>query len=172
MELPEGPWVDKKSTFYQILQHPVIKAVEAKMLGLDFYKNIYIFTKYFIPEKISHFYSLRAEIFKGDKQHKREEKGKLFFIFCLLKVGQGSELRRFVPYKVFLLTLSLRIWQCMDGHPVCDTCRRRPQVTACPVCRQDSRIWSQHQFFMNSLYLFQDCRFWSQYYDFCWMGCE
>jgi len=31
----------------------------------------------------------------------------------------------------------IKIWQCMDGHPVCDTCRRRPQVTACPVCRQD-----------------------------------
>jgi len=30
-----------------------------------------------------------------------------------------------------------KIWQCMDGHPICDTCRRRPQVTSCPVCRQE-----------------------------------
>ncbi|XP_023345234.1 uncharacterized protein LOC111714374 isoform X2 [Eurytemora carolleeae] len=31
----------------------------------------------------------------------------------------------------------VKIWQCVDGHPICDICRRMPQVTQCPVCRQD-----------------------------------
>jgi len=30
----------------------------------------------------------------------------------------------------------MRIWQCLSGHPVCDTCMRSPRVTACPTCRQ------------------------------------
>ena len=42
--------------------HPVIQAVEAKMLG-PFKKTSY-FSKYFVPE-INHFYSLRAEIIGG-----------------------------------------------------------------------------------------------------------
>jgi len=31
----------------------------------------------------------------------------------------------------------MKIWQCKEGHPICDVCRRRPQVSSCPVCRQD-----------------------------------
>ena len=30
----------------------------------------------------------------------------------------------------------MRIWQCVSGHPVCDTCRRNPRVSECPTCRQ------------------------------------
>jgi len=29
-----------------------------------------------------------------------------------------------------------RIWQCSDGHPVCATCRSKPQVNCCPTCRK------------------------------------
>ena len=29
-----------------------------------------------------------------------------------------------------------RIWQCVSGHPVCDTCIRSPRVKECPTCRQ------------------------------------
>jgi len=29
-----------------------------------------------------------------------------------------------------------RIWQCADGHPVCEYCRKKPQVTCCPACRK------------------------------------
>merc|ERR1719500_2211945 len=29
-----------------------------------------------------------------------------------------------------------RIWQCSDGHPVCEFCRKKPAVTCCPTCRK------------------------------------
>jgi len=29
-----------------------------------------------------------------------------------------------------------RIWQCSDGHPVCERCRRKPEVNCCPTCRK------------------------------------
>jgi len=29
-----------------------------------------------------------------------------------------------------------RIWQCSDGHPVCEFCRRKPEVNCCPTCRK------------------------------------
>jgi len=29
-----------------------------------------------------------------------------------------------------------RIWQCSDGHPVCEFCRKKPQVNCCPTCRK------------------------------------
>ena len=29
-----------------------------------------------------------------------------------------------------------RIWQCSDGHAICDFCRRKPSVNCCPVCRK------------------------------------
>jgi len=29
-----------------------------------------------------------------------------------------------------------RIWQCSDGHAVCEFCRKKPQVTCCPTCRK------------------------------------
>jgi len=29
-----------------------------------------------------------------------------------------------------------RIWQCSDGHPVCERCRKKPAVTCCPTCRK------------------------------------
>ena len=29
-----------------------------------------------------------------------------------------------------------RIWQCSDGHAICDFCRKKPAVTCCPVCRK------------------------------------
>jgi len=29
-----------------------------------------------------------------------------------------------------------RIWQCSDGHPVCEHCRKKPEVTCCPTCRK------------------------------------
>jgi len=30
----------------------------------------------------------------------------------------------------------VRIWQCSDGHPVCELCRRKPEVSCCPTCRK------------------------------------
>lgn len=30
----------------------------------------------------------------------------------------------------------VRIWQCSEGHPVCDSCQKRPQVQQCPTCRR------------------------------------
>ena len=50
----------KKAYFWG---HPVIQAVEAKIIG-PFYKNSYIY-KILFPEKISFFYLLRAEIIRG-----------------------------------------------------------------------------------------------------------
>lgn len=29
-----------------------------------------------------------------------------------------------------------RIWQCSDGHAVCEFCRKKPEVTCCPTCRK------------------------------------
>jgi len=29
-----------------------------------------------------------------------------------------------------------RIWQCSDGHAVCEPCKKKPQVTCCPICRK------------------------------------
>jgi len=29
-----------------------------------------------------------------------------------------------------------RIWQCSDGHPVCEFCRKKPAITCCPTCRK------------------------------------
>jgi len=29
-----------------------------------------------------------------------------------------------------------KIWQCSDGHAICDFCRKKPTVTCCPVCRK------------------------------------
>lgn len=29
-----------------------------------------------------------------------------------------------------------RIWQCSDGHAVCEFCRKKPAVTCCPTCRK------------------------------------
>merc|ERR1712096_580362 len=29
-----------------------------------------------------------------------------------------------------------RIWQCSDGHAICDFCRKKPTVTCCPTCRK------------------------------------
>ena len=29
-----------------------------------------------------------------------------------------------------------RIWQCSDGHAICEFCRKKPHVTCCPVCRK------------------------------------
>eukprot|EP00092_Neocalanus_flemingeri_P085893 GFUD01108148.1.p1 GENE.GFUD01108148.1~~GFUD01108148.1.p1 ORF type:complete len:262 (+),score=107.40 GFUD01108148.1:55-840(+) len=29
-----------------------------------------------------------------------------------------------------------RIWQCSDGHAVCEHCRKKPAVTCCPTCRK------------------------------------
>jgi len=29
-----------------------------------------------------------------------------------------------------------RIWQCSDGHIICDFCRKKPTVTCCPTCRK------------------------------------
>lgn len=29
-----------------------------------------------------------------------------------------------------------RIWQCSDGHPVCEPCKKKPEVTCCPTCRK------------------------------------
>ena len=29
-----------------------------------------------------------------------------------------------------------RIWQCSDGHAICEDCRKRPEVKNCPTCRQ------------------------------------
>lgn len=29
-----------------------------------------------------------------------------------------------------------RIWQCSDGHAVCDFCRRKPSINSCPTCRK------------------------------------
>lgn len=29
-----------------------------------------------------------------------------------------------------------RIWQCSDGHAVCEFCRKKPQVNCCPTCRK------------------------------------
>ena len=34
------------------------------------------------------------------------------------------------------LYFDLRIWQCSDGHPVCEHCRKKPEVTCCPTCRK------------------------------------
>jgi len=30
----------------------------------------------------------------------------------------------------------VHIWQCAQGHPVCQPCRNRPEVRHCPTCRQ------------------------------------
>ena len=30
-----------------------------------------------------------------------------------------------------------RIFQCTNGHLVCEICKNEPQVTCCPICRQD-----------------------------------
>jgi len=30
----------------------------------------------------------------------------------------------------------VHIWQCAQGHPVCQPCRSRPEVRHCPTCRQ------------------------------------
>jgi len=30
----------------------------------------------------------------------------------------------------------LHIWQCAQGHPVCEPCKLRPEVRYCPTCRQ------------------------------------
>lgn len=29
-----------------------------------------------------------------------------------------------------------RIWQCSDGHPVCEPCKKKPEVSCCPTCRK------------------------------------
>lgn len=29
-----------------------------------------------------------------------------------------------------------KIWQCSDGHAICEFCRKKPHVTCCPVCRK------------------------------------
>jgi len=30
----------------------------------------------------------------------------------------------------------VHIWQCAQGHPVCEPCKARPEVRHCPTCRQ------------------------------------
>jgi len=30
----------------------------------------------------------------------------------------------------------IHIWQCAQGHPVCEPCKARPEVRHCPTCRQ------------------------------------
>jgi len=29
-----------------------------------------------------------------------------------------------------------RIWQCSDGHPLCENCRKKPEMNTCPTCRK------------------------------------
>merc|ERR1719244_1282005 len=29
-----------------------------------------------------------------------------------------------------------RIWQCSDGHPICEICKKKPEVKCCPTCRK------------------------------------
>jgi len=29
-----------------------------------------------------------------------------------------------------------KIWQCADGHAVCELCKKKPEVTCCPACRK------------------------------------
>merc|ERR1711936_156732 len=29
-----------------------------------------------------------------------------------------------------------RIWQCSDGHPLCENCRKKPEMNNCPTCRK------------------------------------
>ena len=31
----------------------------------------------------------------------------------------------------------IRIWQCAQGHLVCETCKSNPNIRFCPTCRQD-----------------------------------
>ena len=60
---------------------PYIQAVEAKMLGLFFLQNIHIFTKYLIPDNISHFYSIRAEVIGGGGGKKFPQPRFFVFVF-------------------------------------------------------------------------------------------
>ena len=30
----------------------------------------------------------------------------------------------------------VHIWQCAQGHPVCEPCKQRPELRHCPTCRQ------------------------------------
>ena len=36
----------------------------------------------------------------------------------------------------FAVLLCCRIWQCSDGHAVCEVCRKRPDMSSCPTCRK------------------------------------
>lgn len=29
-----------------------------------------------------------------------------------------------------------RIWQCSDGHPLCENCKKKPEMNHCPTCRK------------------------------------
>jgi len=50
----------------------------------------------------------------------------------------GVDARREMECPVCLNEMKppVRIWQCSEGHPVCDSCQKRPQVQQCPTCRR------------------------------------
>jgi len=39
------------------------------------------------------------------------------------------------PVCLELMKPPRRIWQCSEGHPVCEFCRKKPEVTCCPMCK-------------------------------------
>lgn len=53
------------------------------------------------------------------------------------KLGQmdiGNELECPVCFQE--MRPPVHIWQCAQGHPVCEPCKARPEVRHCPTCRQ------------------------------------
>ena len=42
----------------------------------------------------------------------------------------------FLDFSIILCVVLLRIWQCSDGHPLCENCRKKPEMNTCPTCRK------------------------------------
>jgi len=81
----------------------------------------------------------REEMERRMEQRKRELDKFIESIHSPSSPTLGLQTRREMECPVCLAEMKppMKIWQCSEGHPVCESCHKRPQLNStCPTCRR------------------------------------
>ena len=61
-----------------------------------------------------------------------------FFLAVLIRVTETLHWSfvTIICCLILFVPVCCRIWQCSDGHPLCENCRKKPEMNTCPTCRK------------------------------------